>query len=237
MEFEKTGVPGLDEILGGGLRKGTSLLVKGQPGTGKTILAIQFIIEGAKKGQNCVFITAEEELEDLREYATSLGLDLEKYEKQKLITLVKQPVTLRKLVSIATPLQLIAKNKVQRVVLDSLTIFKYSTEDELSYRKEILNLIDEMKNVSFLAIAEENHRGIENLDSKGEDYLFDGIIRMLKIRRENYFERCIFVEKLRGQKHSIDIYPCTITENGLQVHPKEIPFSLVSNETKGLTKE
>ncbi|MFH1592343.1 MAG: ATPase domain-containing protein [Candidatus Woesearchaeota archaeon] len=233
MDLDKTGIPGLDEILKGGLRRNSSILVKGSPGSGKTILALQFIYAGAKKGEPGVFITAEEDLDDLRAHAKTLGMGLEDYEKKKLIFLVKQPVTLKKLISIATPLDLILKGKVKRVVMDSLTIFRYSTDDEMSYRKEILNLIENMKKVLFMATAEEKKTGLNNLGATAEDYLFDGVIRLIKIRRENNFERCIFVEKARGQDHMIDIYPFTITNKGLVVHPKEIPFSLMESEYKG----
>lgn len=232
MELEKTGVPGLDEVLKGGVRKNSSVLIKGAPGTGKTILALQFVYFGAQHGQPGVFITAEEELEDLREHAKTLGMDLEKYEKKKLLYLVKQPVTLRKLISIATPMELISHGKIKRVVLDSLTIFRYGTDDEIAYRKEVLNLLDNMRPVLFLATAEEKKNGIEDIDYAPEDYLFDGLIRTTKVRRSNNFERAIFVEKLRGQNHLLDIFPFSITEKGIVVHPKEIPFSLVEMDVK-----
>ena len=232
MEFEKTGVPGLDEVLKGGLKKKASILVKGGPGTGKTILALQFIIQGAKQGDAGVFITAEEELDDLRLYAKSLGLDLELYEKKKLLHLIKQPVTLKRLISIAVPLELIRKGKAKRVVLDSLTIFRYSTEDNMAYRKEILDMISNMKDVLFLATAEEKEEGVDNISSSSEDHLFDGIIRVIKIRKGNNFERCLFVTKMRGQEHLLDIFPMTLQKGGIHVHPKEIPFSLIEHDFK-----
>ena len=227
MDLEKTGVPGLDEVLKGGIKKNSSVVIKGGPGSGKTILALQFILHGAKNGEPGVFISAEEELDDLREYARSLGMDLEKYEKQKLIYLVKQPITLRKLITISVPLELIRTKKIKRVVLDSLTLFKYSAEGELSYRREVLDLVNNMKSVLFLATSEDKKMNIDEEDSKAEDYLFDGIIRLIKIRKANHFERCLYISKMRGQDHLIDIFPFTIDNKGIFVHPKEIPFSLI----------
>jgi len=152
---------------------------------------------------------------------------------KKLIYLIKQPITLKKLISIAVPLELIRKGKIKRVALDSLTIFKYGTDDEMSYRKEVLDLVNNMRKVLFLATAEENRGGIDNLYSAEEDYLFDGIIRMIKVRRSNNFERCIFIDKVRGQDHLLDIFPFTIKSNGIIVHSKEIPFSLVETGFNG----
>jgi len=228
MALEKTGVPGLDKLLKGGLRSNSSILIKGSPGTGKTILALQFILQGARQGDIGVFITSEEDLDDLRVYADSLGLgkELELYEKKKLIYLIRQPVVLKKLISIAAPLQLISKLKVKRVALDSLTIFRYTTDNEMAYRKEVLNLIENMKHVLFIATAEEKARGIDVSGSLSEDYLFDGLIRMVKIRKSNNIERCVVIEKLRGQDHLIDIFPFTISKKGVTVYPEEIPFSL-----------
>src|SRR3989344_5005680 len=145
MHFEKSGVPGLDEILKGGIRNNSSIIVRGGPGSGKTILALQFIIQGAKEGQTGVFISAEEELDDLRDYAKSIGLDLEEYEKKKLVYLIKQPITLNKIISFSVPLDLIKKGKIKRVVVDSLSIFRYGTDGELTYRKELLYLINNMR--------------------------------------------------------------------------------------------
>ena len=232
MELEKTGVPGLDDILKGGIRKNSSIIIKGGPGIGKTILALQFIVYGAEIGQPGIFISAEEELDDLRIYAESLGIDLEKYEKKKLIYLIKQPIALKRLMTISLPLDLMKKANIKRVVLDSLTLFKYGTEGELTYRKELLDLIDNMKSVLFIATAEEKRPSLDDEASAPEDYLFDGIIRMTKIRKGNNFERCLFIAKMRGQEHSLDIFPFSITEKGIVIHHKELPFSLLESSSQ-----
>lgn len=227
----KTGVPGLDKILKGGIRENASVLVKGAPGSGKTVLALNFIIDGAKNGEKGLFITTED-LDDVRAYAKTLGIDLEKYEKEKKVFLVSQIISLKKLVSIATPLDIIEKNKIKRVAIDSLTIFKFSTwGNELNYRKEILDLINSMRKVLLLAISEEDFTSVDVNGYQPEEYLFDGVIRLLKVRKNNKYQRCIQVIKMRGQDHSIDIYPLIIKEGGMFVYPDEIPFVLLEKET------
>ncbi len=226
----KTRVPGLDKILRGGVRENASILIKGAPGSGKTVLALNFIVEGAKNGEKGLFITTEE-LDDVRMYAKSLGMNLEKYEKEKKIFLVKQTISLKKLVSIALPLELIEKNKIKRVAIDSLTIFKFSTwGNELNYRKEILDLIASMEDILLVAISEEDFNSVDQTRYQPEEYLFDGVIRLLKIRKNNQFQRCIQVVKLRGQDHSIDIYPLLIREGGMVIYPDEIPFVLLERD-------
>jgi circadian clock protein KaiC len=231
----KTGISGLDEILKGGMRQGASVLVTGPPGTGKTILAIQFIIEGAKKNEPGIYITSEEDVEDIRNYAEALGLDIKNLEKKGLVTLMKQPLFPKKLMSIATPLSVIKSKKIKRVVLDSVTLFEYAYfPEDAAYRREVLDFVNKMNEtgVTLMATSEKSIRNIDEIEYKPEDFLFDGLIILAKIRKGSSFEHCITVTKMRGQDHSIDVFPFRIGEGGIEVFPKQIPFSLIEKDTK-----
>jgi circadian clock protein KaiC len=72
-----TGIVGLDNLIEGGLPKGRSILITGEPGTGKTIFALQFLVEGLKRGEKGIYVTADESPMDVLEQAASLGWDLE----------------------------------------------------------------------------------------------------------------------------------------------------------------
>ncbi|MGE0094076.1 MAG: ATPase domain-containing protein, partial [Alphaproteobacteria bacterium] len=74
----RIGVSGLDDILGGGLARGRAFLVEGAPGTGKTTVATQFLMEGAKEGETCLYITLSETETELRASATTHGWTLDK---------------------------------------------------------------------------------------------------------------------------------------------------------------
>lgn len=231
----ETGIPGFDEVLKGGVREGASILVTGPPGTGKTIFAIQFIVEGAKRGEAGIYITSEETIDDLRDYAEALGLDMKEYEKKGLITLIQQPVMPKKLMSIATPLTIIKSKKVKRVVLDSITLFEYMhVSGQMDYRKEVLDFVLKMKesNVILMTISEKSIPNIDEIKYAPEDFLFEGLIILTKIRKGNSFEHCMHVTKMRGQDHLLNIVPFKIGKGGIEVFPKQPPFSLLGKDVK-----
>lgn len=236
MKLIKTGIPGLDELFKGGIKKNSSILVTGGPGTGKSILAWQFIFEGAKRGEPGLFISAEEEVAAVRENMKALGLDTEKYEKEKKIVFMKQPVTSKKLVSIATPIDLIKKYKIKRVALDSLTLFEYThLAGEMDYRKEVLDFIQIMKElkITIMATSEKTVTDTTVVAYEPEDFLFDGLILLAAIRKAASFERCIHIIKMRGQSHLLDIYPFKIEKGGITIFPDQLPFSLIEEEVRG----
>ena len=85
LERIKTGIPGLDELLGGGFPKGKVVMVSGPSGSGKTILAAQFINQGIKNNEGCVYITLEESKEKLLDNLLEIGIDFTQLEKKNKI--------------------------------------------------------------------------------------------------------------------------------------------------------
>jgi KaiC/GvpD/RAD55 family RecA-like ATPase len=228
-----TGIKGLDKILKGGIRERSSILISGAPGTGKTIMAMQFIYEGAKMGVPGIYISSEEQVENLRMHAKEVGMDFEGFEKKGLITLIQQPILAKKLISIATPLDVIKKKKVKRVVLDSLTLFQFiQIAGLMDYRKEVLDFVNMMHDagVTLLTTSERPENDIDEAHFKQEDFLYGGLILLTKIRKGSSFERCLNVAKMRGQDHLTDIYPYTINKGGIKVYPDQVPFSLIEHD-------
>lgn len=233
MELIKTGIPGLDEVMKGGLRRNAFALISGVPGTGKTIFGLQFLAHGAKKGEKGIFICSEETPEDVKRYAKELKIDLDDYEKKKLLFFVEQQVSDKKIVSIATPIELIRKEKIKRVVLDSLTMFKYMhMAGNMDFRRELLSFIKLMKEtgVTMLVTAEREISSLDLTQYEDHDFLFEGLIILTKIRKGSSYERCITVQKMRGQDHSMDIYPFSIGKGGITIHPDQPPFSLIEQD-------
>ena len=242
VERMKTGVPGLDNVLKGGLRRSSSVLVTGAPGTGKTLLALEFIYYGAKDyNENGIFITTEESLEVLDQSARNLGMDLKSMVDQQKVFVVQKPIATLKggITSIKILLDAIRKNNVKRVALDSLIFFEYLYPrfdgNKMEFRRQVLIFIQEMKKagVTFLVVSERSVTDFDRLTYDMMDFVFEGIIVLSRIRKGSYFERVLTVAKLRGQDHSLDVYPITIGSDGLKVLYDQTPFSLVEKEEQG----
>ncbi|HIG93636.1 TPA: hypothetical protein HA242_06165 [Candidatus Woesearchaeota archaeon] len=231
-----SGVPGLDQILKGGIREKSSFLVSGGPGTGKSIFGMQFLIAGAERGEKGLAILYDTEPEQYLIYAATLGINLEKYVKSGLITLLKEPLMLRKVPTLAPPLEIIQTKKIKRVALDSLSIFSYIyISDDREYRSKVMSFLYYMRDVTLLATVEALEFDIDELKFRPEHFLFDGVVFLTKVRVEASFERVLHVAKMRGQEHLMNIYPFTIGKGGITVYPDQLPFSLMNNE--GLKKQ
>lgn len=239
IELIKTGVPGLDHVMKGGLRKNSTMLVTGAPGTGKTIFALQFIYFGAKDyNENGIFITTEESLDDIRQFARNLGMDISSMESKGKLFFVQKPIaTLRGgISSIKGLVDMIKKNNIKRVALDSLIFFEYLyprfNGNKMEFRRHVLIFMQQMKKagVTFLAVSERAVTDLDRLTYDMMDFVFEGFIVLSRIRKGSYFERVLTVAKIRGQDHSLDVYPITIGNEGLKILFDQTPFSLVEKE-------
>jgi KaiC/GvpD/RAD55 family RecA-like ATPase len=225
-------IPGMDEIFKGGVLPASSILITGGPGTGKSILGFEFIYNGAKRNIPGLYITSEQSVDALRSSFAGLGWDMDDYEKKDLVTILEQSVTSGKMLSLEAPLTLIKKKKIKRVVLDSLTLFEFVYSKGMEFNKGIINFLKQMREagVTLLVTSERDITDIDVFLYKPEDYLFDGMIVLSKIRKGSSFERIVHVVKMRGQDHLIDIYPFSIGKGGIRVMTKELPFSLIEQD-------
>ena len=241
-ELIKTGIPGLDNVLKGGLRRTSSVLVTGAPGTGKTLFALQFVYYGAKDyNENGIFITTEESLEVLHQSGKNLGMDIQSMVDKNKLFIVQKPIATLKggIASIKGLLDAVKKNNIKRIALDSLIFFEYLYPrfdgNKMEFRRQVLIFIQEMRKagVTFLTVSERSVTDFDRLTYEMMDFVFEGIILLSRIRKGSYFERVLTVAKMRGQDHSLDVYPVSIGSDGLKVLYDQTPFSLVEKEDTG----
>lgn len=228
MEKIKIGIPGFDDLFKNGVRRGTSIVLNGAPGTGKSIFGLQYIYEGAKLNEPGLYITCEDTVENLKIYGKSLGFDFKKYMDEGMIHITQQLLSDKKILLMGPIIELINDKKIKRVVLDSLNLFHYGGEIQtIDLKRELLEFVQHVKSlgVTILAISERKFDGLDNIEYKTEDFMFEGVVFLTRIRKGASYERCISVLKMRAQEHLLGVYPFII-ENGIKVMTKEIPFSL-----------
>jgi circadian clock protein KaiC len=148
----RVGIPGLDDILLGGLRRDRLFLIEGSPGTGKTTLGLQFLLEGARNQEKGLYITLSETEEELRETATGHGWSLDNDivifelappeslldKKQQQSLLYSSDLELGE--TTTRIFQAMERSKPKRVVLDSLSEIRLLAQSSLRYRRQILAL-------------------------------------------------------------------------------------------------
>ncbi len=217
-----TGVQGLDKMLRGGFLPETVVLLRGAPGTGKTSLAFQYLIEGAKQGETGLFITFEEFPEALYRDAESLGLDLRSLERAgKLHIVFTSPEVLLK--SLQTPTsalyEMMMEADIRRAALDSATHFTRLTGDPFELRNLYTSLVNSLRRdqITTLLLSEERRMDYKRADRGALSFLADGIILMRYVEVESQIQRAIAVLKLRGSDHDRRIRHYHIQEGGLVV--------------------
>jgi KaiC/GvpD/RAD55 family RecA-like ATPase len=240
VELTKTGIPGVDEMCGGGLPQGSVVIASGSPGIGKSNFAMQFIYEGITKyNEPGIYLTVEDVPKNVKAYAAAFGWDLEKLEKENKLAIVAQPIyggeePQKKDKGGKSGYQggetlgeAIARIKAKRIVLDSVTLFKYLFKDDISRRVNLLNFIKQVKDAGCTTMmVAEQHESTSDITYLDEHFLADGLILLFWSRQKEKHERCFRVVKLRGCRINPDIRPMDITDTGVVVYPTQVPLSL-----------
>jgi KaiC/GvpD/RAD55 family RecA-like ATPase len=224
METERveSGIPGLDRLIEGGFVKGSTNLVAGSAGTCKTIMCMQYLLNGLQKGEPGVYITLEQRSEDILGDVSQFGWDFKKY-----IDAGKFVIN-----SLATPdivqlrtdmLTAIRKVNAKRFALDSLSIaamgWKEKPEEIFKIRGKIFDLLNTLKSIGVTSLLiSEIPRGEKDVISRFgfEEFVVDGVILM------QYFivggsMRSLQILKMRRTNHGKKIYPFEVTDKGLIV--------------------
>ncbi len=216
-----TGIVGFDKLVEGGFEKNSTNLVMGGPGSGKTILATQFIMEGLKNGESCLYITFEETKQSFYHNMKRFSWDLEEYEKKGSFTFLNYtPGKVKNMLEEGGGIieSIIINNKISRLVIDSMTSFTLLFEDELEKREASLDLFNMIKkwNCTSLVTFEGPPEG-ENKAYKALEFESDSIVLMQFIRKIMSRERYIEILKMRGTNHSKGLYRFSITKKGIEL--------------------
>ena len=232
LPLTKTGIKGLDKLLGGGIPVGWSTILSGEPGAGKTCLSVGFLVSGIEEydepGIFCSFNEAKKEL-----YLTQLafGYDLQKLESEKKFILLDfsygRALGDGQLALQQYRLDLPALTKqlkeainsigAKRMVIDPLTIITLLFDDIRETRYNIFRFFDVIRRfgVTSIAIVESKAKNDFNV----EEFLAAGVIKLYNERSGAKRQRGIEIIKMRGINHKRGIFPFSITDQGIIISP------------------
>ena len=218
-----TGIKGFDEMLNGGFLPGSMILVRGAPGVGKTSLAIQFLIHGAKKQtEPGLLISFEEFPSSLYRDAESLGWNLKEIEESGQLHLMftSPEVFLASLESPDSRLnQLILDADIRRLVLDSVSHFDRLTSNKQELRHIYTSVANGLRRegVTAMLLGEEERSGHHRAFKGGLSFIVDVIVMLRYVEIESAMQRAIAVLKMRGSDHAKEIRRYEIKTGGLEV--------------------
>lgn len=216
----------MDSLVEGGLKKESINLVAGDPGTGKTIFAIQFLMQGIQNGEPGVYITFEEKRDKLYEDMLTFGWNLEEYERKGLFAFLEYTPEQVKKVLVeggGTIEALIQKIKAQRIAIDSISSFIMLYQDELTQKEAALALFELINSWHCSAIlTSQNTQMDQEAVSAALEFEVDSIIVLYHLKVKGIRKRAIEILKMRGTRHPDKTFLLEITPNGLKINPQEV---------------
>jgi circadian clock protein KaiC len=217
------GIAELDAMLGGGIPAGDSLLVAGPSGTGKSVLATQFIAEGLRRGEPGIVAVFEERPQEYAGRAAGLGLDLETpLRDRRLDILYLRPLDLSVDETVREVLDAVARMDAKRLVIDSLAGFELALAPgfRADFRESLYRMIGALTRtgVTILSTVEVMETFTElALSTYSISFLTDDIIRLRYVEIDGQLRKVLVIVKMRGGDHSKDIREYEITSGGLRV--------------------
>lgn len=229
----KSGIAGLDDILNGGFPQGHLYLVEGDPGTGKTTLALQFLLEGIRNGETVLYVTLSESRGELEQVAASHGWSTKGLGIFEMIPpdedltpesqyTVFHPSEVELADTIASILKRVEEVKPQRLVFDSLAELRMLARDPLRYRRQVLALKRQISggNITVLMLDDRTSMTGDDLQLQS---IAHGVIAMEGLGRDfGIRRRRIEVHKLRGSSFREGYHDYVIRTGGLRIFPRLI---------------
>lgn len=247
MGYSKTpsGVPGLDELLGGGIPAGRVVLVVGEPGAGKTILCSQFLNNGIQLlNEPGIFVSLEEGKTDYLREMKAFGWEFEAAEaKKKFLFIDASPIRHapgevkigklsigKKEFSLASLIETIRTNasvlNAKRITVDPASSLAIQFSQPSERRTALLDLVETLSELSAtcLVATELSSVGLQGRRIQLEEYVAHGVILMQTLKVGRTMVRTLQVEKMRENPIDRQPRPYRITEKGIEVYPRESVF-------------
>ncbi len=223
-ELVRMGVPGLDDLLRGGIPVGSPLLLSGEAGVGKTTLAMQYLYQGAFQfGQRGIYFSYEETPAQVMASAKSFGWDFQPLVDRGLVRFHYTPLPLVNADAEVLRVQnLVLEFGAQRAAIDSLTMLMHGLSDPDVIRRHVFNLAAVLKRANCTALITTDPPAGSGLISRFgvEESIIDGVIVLKAVKEGRDRKRYVEVYKLRGVNHASGESLFRITPQGLRVFPR-----------------
>ncbi len=220
-ERAPTGLAGLDELLDGGLPRASATVVHGGTGTGKTLLGLHFLLEGARRGEPGILFTLEETRHQIRAIAQGFGWDLAALEAKGLLFLAyESPVELSTDRFLDRARRQVTDRGARRAVLDSLTTMALGVQSSRRFEELVYALAKHLRTaeVSLLMTMETAELlGSARIGGIGISFAADNVIQLRYVEMDGRLERGISVLKARGVRHATELHTLLIGARGLEV--------------------
>ncbi len=230
IERVNTGIDGLDKMLKGGIPKGHVFTTMGSFGTGKTTFALQYLWEGLQNDEPCIFISLEEDKDQILNTARAYGWDFEPYLNEEKIAIEKlrpedAEATVSKLKSDLP--EFIKSFEAERIALDSVSLLNMMSVKEDKKRNRLFGLCDLVKDTGATTLLTAEVKD-DNPDSSREglvEYVADGVILLRYSETETQdVQMSVQVIKMRRIEHSREVKPYQITDTGIKVQTEGAVF-------------
>jgi len=220
-----TGIPGFDDLIGGGFPKGSVITVSGDTGAGKSIFASQFLYSGLTKfSEPGFYISFDERKRLMYRNLAKFGWNFSAYEAQKKFIFIEFPVheASQFIAQENTLFNLIVEMGIERVVIDPITPLAMLHQDERERRQELMKLVNTLRSwgTTTLLISESE----DEKDITGIEPLCDGVVKLRNMQRHSYRIHAVDVVKMRGAEHVQKMCPFKITKSGLEVYPHQYVY-------------
>jgi circadian clock protein KaiC len=225
-----TGIPGLDDILDGGFPERRLYLIQGDPGAGKTTLALRFLLEGVKRGQRSLYVTLSETRDELADIARSHGWSLEGLDvleissdavADELETTLYEPAEVELGARMHALLEKVDALQPSRLVLDSCSELRLLSQSALRYRRQILAFKQRLVDLGCTILLLDNpHPGSPDMLLQS---VVHGVVSMEQLSPLYGAERRrLRIVKLRGLKYRGGYHDFVIRTGGLEIFPRLI---------------
>jgi circadian clock protein KaiC len=230
----ETGIEGFDTVLYGGIPRANTVLLTGSCGTGKTSLALEFLIHGAMKGENSLFVSVTENSEKMLANIIPYNFFEESLVKSGKLVLVDLPVMYERLgmtkaemtmeeidLLVAAIASLVRELGTKRLVIDSITSVCYKLKTSEKIRDFILKLSKTLSDVdcTSILVSEVSAQSSAYSMFGVEEAISDGIVLMANMERRGDLLRTLQVIKMRGTMHSRAKYVLDLTPEGVLLVP------------------